>query len=210
MLTRVVSKHYPNTMCKNVWMGSERGAAKKGCQFSWACDGKSDFIPGGKVLAEVVSSVQEAVYMGPSGFTHFFANWLSAPSWTSDCKTFAFDGRKQRIHKRSKHSFCNVGYLLLGDHVWARDVLTNLEEILADKGKTIPIPTPKPGTYSKSENELAEEELMSMEVLGALALSNGTTSYVAGKSPSPDREDQEVIDALDGVQIPVPSAKPND
>jgi len=180
-----------------------------GCQFSWACDGKSDFIPGGKVLAEVVSSAQEAVYLGPSGFTHFFANWSKTPSWTSDCKMSSFEGRKQRIHKRSKHSFCSVGYPLLGDHVWVRDILANLEEILADKGRTVPLPSPKPDTYIKSASELAEEELMSIEVLGSLAVSDGIESYLNGKSPSLDREDQEIMDALDGVQIPVPKAKPN-
>ena len=42
---RVVSRHYPNTICGVVYQGAENPFA---CQFSFACDGSMDTAPRGK------------------------------------------------------------------------------------------------------------------------------------------------------------------
>lgn len=42
---RVVSRHYPNTICDVVYQGAEKAFA---CQFSFACDGSMELAPRGR------------------------------------------------------------------------------------------------------------------------------------------------------------------
>jgi len=45
VMNRVISKHYPSSICEVVYQGSKR---QTGCQFSFTCDGSMDFAPKGR------------------------------------------------------------------------------------------------------------------------------------------------------------------
>ncbi len=51
VMNRVVSKHFPNTVCGVVYEGSERST---GCQFSFTCDGSLDTPAAGKAWGRSV------------------------------------------------------------------------------------------------------------------------------------------------------------
>ncbi|HAG91382.1 MAG TPA: hypothetical protein DCL41_05895 [Bdellovibrionales bacterium] len=171
MLTRVLDRNYPNTMCGVVWQGHDRGDRR--CQFSWACDGKDDFIPGGRTLRQVVESAKEAVNKGPNGYVNFYANWMTA-SWAKNCRS--------RVRK-TKHTFCDLGFRYAGP-LWVRDVLTNLEQILAVRGETVPVPTFRPTPV---------QEVIEMAVEEGAPLEEQQAAYLESQM---DPEDHEIFDAI--------------
>lgn len=91
VLNRVKDTRYPNTICKVVKQGRQYASGqmiRNQCQFSWYCDGKSDY-PRDK---ESWSKAQQTAYMmiyyedyrGISeGATHYHADYV-APSWARD------------------------------------------------------------------------------------------------------------------------------
>ncbi len=124
MITRVLDRRYPDTMCGVVWEKS---------QFSWTHDGKPDNIPNGSVLRQVVKSARIAVNSGPNGYTNYHATYVN-PGWR--CKS------KER---RGAHIFCNKGFQRQASDLLVRDILANLEM------KDVPIPTPAPREVSVEE-----------------------------------------------------------
>ena len=103
VLNRVKDTRYPNTVCEVVHQGRQRPSWKdpnvmvmvrNQCQFSWYCDGKSDYPRDYDAWA----NAQQRAYMmlelndyrGISqGATHYHADYVN-PSWARD---FALVGR---------------------------------------------------------------------------------------------------------------------
>jgi len=91
VLNRVLDTRYPNTVCEVVKQGEQHanGQMKRHrCQFSWYCDGKSDY-PTDK---DAWANAQQRAYMmivhndyrGISqGATHYHAKYVS-PNWARD------------------------------------------------------------------------------------------------------------------------------
>jgi spore germination cell wall hydrolase CwlJ-like protein len=95
VLNRVNDSRYPSEVCDVVYQGrygkNERASAarKNQCQFSWACDNKSDTARNKEKLAESFQ-VAELVYrMYKEGFditdgaTHYHASYVN-PKWAKD------------------------------------------------------------------------------------------------------------------------------
>ena len=100
-LNRVKSSRFPDTICEVVKQGLKHsnGAMKRNmCQFSWYCDGKSDYISRNIVLTKEWSNskkiaediLQEFYDMKDnnligisSGSTHYHANYV-VPVWIHD------------------------------------------------------------------------------------------------------------------------------
>ncbi|WP_298917693.1 cell wall hydrolase [uncultured Algimonas sp.] len=78
---RVLSKHYPDTICGVVYQGSERTT---GCQFSFTCDGSMKKAPKGrswtlaKDVARYVSTETPRSLVGVS--THYHTDYVD-PRW---------------------------------------------------------------------------------------------------------------------------------
>jgi len=91
VLNRVQDARYPNTICEVVKQGRQYASGqmiRNQCQFSWYCDGKSDY-PRDK---EAWTKAQQTAYMmiyyddyrGISeGSTHYHADYV-APKWVKD------------------------------------------------------------------------------------------------------------------------------
>ena len=100
-LNRVKSSRYPDTICEVVKQGLKHsnGAMKRNmCQFSWYCDGKSDYISRKIVLTkewwnsyEIAEDILQEFYgmkenkwIGiTSESTHYHANYV-VPDWIDD------------------------------------------------------------------------------------------------------------------------------
>jgi len=91
VLNRVKDERYPNTICEVVQQGLKHpnGQMKRHqCQFSWYCDGKSDY-PRDK---DAWASAQQTAYMMiyykdyrgiTEGATHYHAHYVG-PEWARD------------------------------------------------------------------------------------------------------------------------------
>ncbi|TNE56954.1 MAG: cell wall hydrolase [Alphaproteobacteria bacterium] len=83
VLNRVQSKNYPNSVCGVVFQNEK---AKHRCQFSFACDGKSDNPPAtaawsqAKLVAAYLAS-QDTLQLTQAA-THYHADYVT-PSWAS-------------------------------------------------------------------------------------------------------------------------------
>ena len=100
-LNRVQNSRYPNTICDVVKQGLKDqygGMRRNMCQFSWYCDGKSDFISRKIVLTEEWSNskkiaedilqefygMKEENWIGiTSESTYYHANYV-VPNWIHD------------------------------------------------------------------------------------------------------------------------------
>ena|GEM_PF-1698253 len=151
MITRVLDARFPDTMCGVVW--------QKG-QFSWTKDGKTDVIPGGEVLADVVEAAKEAVNQGPNQYVSYYAHYIR-PYWYRECK--------RRI-RRGAHIYCDKGFQRESDSLLVRDILMHLDS------RDIPIPEPRPvGPYDEIPTPVArpnvemedfEQHLPALDPLG--------------------------------------------
>lgn len=85
VLNRMNDNRYPNTICTVVRQGSMNESKKNVCQFSWYCDGKSDW-PQEKdswVNAQTIAwqIIHNDMFRGiTEGSTHYHADYVS-PSW---------------------------------------------------------------------------------------------------------------------------------
>ena len=91
VLNRVKDSRYPNTVCGVVKQGRQYASGqmiRNQCQFSWYCDGKSDY-PRDK---EAWTKAQQTAYMMiyyqdyrgiTEGSTHYHADYV-APAWVRD------------------------------------------------------------------------------------------------------------------------------
>ena len=88
ILNRVRSAHYPSTICGVVYQGAERADH---CQFSFACDGKSDVARDGRawalaqhIAAEMIAGDapgQDQVLQTIATATHYHADYAD-PAWS--------------------------------------------------------------------------------------------------------------------------------
>ena len=91
VLNRVIDTRYPNTICEVVHQGRKNpnGTMKRNmCQFSWYCDGKSDW----PTDMDAWVDAQQIAYMMivhndgrglTEGATHYHANYVK-PKWARD------------------------------------------------------------------------------------------------------------------------------
>lgn len=94
VLNRVESKYYPDNICDVVYQTQTRVnwkgnvvPARGRCQFSWYCDGQSDF-PHEKLAWMKAEKVAELLLDGEwrgisEGATHYHATYVE-PNWTKD------------------------------------------------------------------------------------------------------------------------------
>lgn len=82
VLNRKESKRYPDTICAVVFQNEHR---KNRCQFSFACDGKTDTPPTGKTWTKSISLANYVLADGSlrltNAATHYHANYVS-PFWS--------------------------------------------------------------------------------------------------------------------------------
>jgi len=94
VMNRVLSKRFPDTVCKVVQQGGELRRYR--CQFSWWCDGLSD-KPRSKKDWQRSSELALAVYWGQTndptdGALWYHADYVS-PAWRNDFDKIATIGR---------------------------------------------------------------------------------------------------------------------
>jgi spore germination cell wall hydrolase CwlJ-like protein len=96
ILNRVASKSYPNSVCGVVFQNQQ---VRNACQFSFACDGKSDNPPSGtswlqsRLLAQY--QIRDPNLDLTDAATHYHADYVS-PSWA---------GRLHKTVKIGRHVF---------------------------------------------------------------------------------------------------------
>jgi N-acetylmuramoyl-L-alanine amidase len=90
VLNRVASKRYPNTICEVITQGKKTSSGKlirNRCQFSWYCDGLSDWPRDKQAWERAKKSAAEAVALYDVGFdltdgaTHYHAKTVK-PRWS--------------------------------------------------------------------------------------------------------------------------------
>jgi spore germination cell wall hydrolase CwlJ-like protein len=97
VINRVKHTHYPNSICEVVKQGKQHtnGQMKRNkCQFSWYCDGKSDWPTDQDAWIEAQQIAYNMVVFSDArglteGATHYHATYVS-PEWARD---FALVGR---------------------------------------------------------------------------------------------------------------------
>ena len=97
VLNRVNDKRYPNTICDVVKQGKQHDNGKmvrNRCQFSWYCDGKSDWPTNMDAWVEAQQIAYNMMVHNDArgiteGATHYHATYVS-PAWARD---FALVGR---------------------------------------------------------------------------------------------------------------------
>jgi N-acetylmuramoyl-L-alanine amidase len=97
VINRVNHTYYPNTICEVVQQGKQHadGRMKRNmCQFSWYCDGKSDYPTNLDAWVEAQMIAYNMVVHNDArgiteGATHYHATYVS-PEWARD---FALVGR---------------------------------------------------------------------------------------------------------------------
>jgi len=97
VMNRVNDKRYPNTICDVVKQGKKNadGSMKRNaCQFSWYCDGKSDWPTNMDAWVEAQQIAYNMLVHSDArgiteGATHYHATYVS-PEWARD---FALVGR---------------------------------------------------------------------------------------------------------------------
>jgi spore germination cell wall hydrolase CwlJ-like protein len=89
VLNRVQSQRYPNTICSVVQQGPVRNGlpVRDKCQFSWYCDGKSDYPTNKDAWANAQYIAYQMMhndqYRGiTEGATHYHADYVK-PRWAS-------------------------------------------------------------------------------------------------------------------------------
>lgn len=93
VINRKASKRYPNTICGVVFQNEHR---KHRCQFSFACDGKTDTPPRGKTWNKSVSLanyvMSDSSLRLTDAATHYHANYVS-PFWSRHLQKTVSIGR---------------------------------------------------------------------------------------------------------------------
>jgi spore germination cell wall hydrolase CwlJ-like protein len=88
VLNRVKDTRYPNTVCEVVKQGEKHanGQMKRNrCQFSWYCDGKSDYPTNREAWAKAQETAYMILYLDQyrgitEGATHYHADYVK-PRW---------------------------------------------------------------------------------------------------------------------------------
>lgn len=91
VLNRVSHTYYPNTICKVVNQGKRYASGamiRNKCQFSWYCDGKSDWPKNMDAWIEAQQIAYNMIVFQDGrglteGSTHYHADYV-APSWAKD------------------------------------------------------------------------------------------------------------------------------
>jgi spore germination cell wall hydrolase CwlJ-like protein len=91
VMNRSKDRRYPDTICGVVQQGKKNadGSMKRNaCQFSWYCDGKSDWPKQGDVWfkAQLLAYqiIEDSAYRGlTEGATHYHATYVN-PRWAKD------------------------------------------------------------------------------------------------------------------------------
>ena len=91
VLNRVQHTYYPNTICKVVHQGKQYAngqMVRNRCQFSWYCDGKSDWPKDMDAWIEAQQIAYNMIVFQDGrglteGSTHYHADYV-APSWAKD------------------------------------------------------------------------------------------------------------------------------
>jgi spore germination cell wall hydrolase CwlJ-like protein len=91
VLNRVKDTRYPNTVCEVVRQGEKHanGQMKRNrCQFSWYCDGKSDYPTNKDSWAMAQQTAYMMLYLDnfrglTEGATHYHANYVK-PRWAKE------------------------------------------------------------------------------------------------------------------------------
>jgi len=103
VMNRVKHTHYPNTICEVVRQGKQKPSWKdpavmvmvrNKCQFSWYCDGRSDWPTDMDAWVEAQQIAYNMIVYSDArgiteGATHYHATYVS-PEWARD---FALVGR---------------------------------------------------------------------------------------------------------------------
>ena len=105
VLNRVKSNKYPNTICgvvKQAKMGKNGLPIKNKCQFSWYCDGRSDYPTDRKSWERAKRTAMYVLNSGDplditEGATHYHA-WYVKPYWASSLEFIGTIG--QHIYYR--------------------------------------------------------------------------------------------------------------
>lgn len=100
VLNRVADRHYPDEICAVVFQGAHRRHA---CQFSFACDGKSDRARPGRAWDRAVDVARQAL----DGFipdqtgraTHYHAREVE-PDWAGELSHTVSIGNHRFYHAR--------------------------------------------------------------------------------------------------------------
>lgn len=91
VLNRTRHPEFPNTICGVV--AQKPDGAKKGCQFSWWCDGKRDEPKDDHDWAEAVDSAKAAMKAEAGdptgGALYFHSSKIKPPAWTAKRKRLA-------------------------------------------------------------------------------------------------------------------------
>lgn len=99
IMNRVASDRYPDTICGVVFQGEHR---RNRCQFSFACDGKSDKPVRTKAWA-IAKEISLSTAMGlqpvsVQGATHYHANYVE-PQWSKELNRVAVVGNHSFYRK---------------------------------------------------------------------------------------------------------------
>ena len=87
VLNRVESQDFPNTICEVVHQPSRNSTNKKGCQFSWTCDGKPDNVRSQEKYQAIVALSRDILRSRDTivdivdGALYYHAVYVR-PSWT--------------------------------------------------------------------------------------------------------------------------------
>lgn len=87
ILNRVASRHFPNSICGVVYQGAR--AQGRGCQFSFACDGRSEAMPNSRAATKARRIAQVMADGGHRGLTSgalYFHTTAVNPSWAQRFK----------------------------------------------------------------------------------------------------------------------------
>ncbi len=80
-LNRVSDRRFPATVC-----GVVTQRAGRSCQYRWACDGRLNVTPSGRLWEEAVAVARDALYVGhgdPTGGALFFHGVRERTDWRS-------------------------------------------------------------------------------------------------------------------------------
>lgn len=98
VLNRAKHPKFPNTICGVV--AQKPDGAKKGCQFSWWCDGKRDEPKDDQDWREAVESARAAMKAEAAdptgGALYFHSSKIRPPAWTA---------KRQRLARIGDHIF---------------------------------------------------------------------------------------------------------
>lgn len=84
ILNRVASRKYPNTICSVVYQGVREGRIG-GCQFSFACDGRSEAMPNrnaARLARRIAQVMADGGHRGLTDGALYFHTTAVRPSWS--------------------------------------------------------------------------------------------------------------------------------